>query len=65
MKHFRKMTFTELLDFAEEQERMEAKTSDSDADPRERNASWAETAEILRTVKKRGVPPTLQDPPEG
>jgi hypothetical protein len=59
---FSKMKISELIEFAEEQAEKERQTpSLIEADSPERHASWAATLEVLRAMKKRGVPESLED----
>ena len=53
MPDFSKMKISELIEFAEEQAAIERQTpSLIEADSPERKASWAETLEMLRTMKE-------------
>jgi hypothetical protein len=57
---FGKMKISELIRFAEEQAKKEDTDPSTDADA-DRDASWAATLEILKTVKERGMPQALAD----
>jgi hypothetical protein len=57
-----RLTISKALRIAEEQAKIEAETpSLIQADSPERLTSWQSTLELLRVMKERGVPESLQD----
>jgi hypothetical protein len=61
-KHLSEMKISELIEFVERQAAIEAQNLDQgDIDPA-RTESWANTLALLRVIKTRGVPPSLEDP---
>lgn len=54
------MKISHLIAFAEEQAEKEHQNLTTDADA-ERGASWTDTLGLLKIIRERGVPESLQD----